>query len=218
MSSPLRFELQHQDAKTGARAGLLHTRRGIVETPVFMPVGTLATVKGLTPDLVRSTDAKLVLCNTYHLALRPGEDIIDSLGGLHTFMDWPGPILTDSGGFQVFSLAKMNKVTEQGVVFRSHIDGAELDLTPEKSIEIQQNLVVILPWRLIMWSPCPIAKTRLRMPVTVQRGGRPVAESTPSIPIRRYSQSCRVGLIRHCDASLRGTYRRWIFQGTLWGA
>ncbi len=140
MSSPLRFELQHQDAKTGARAGLLHTRRGIVETPVFMPVGTLATVKGLTPDLVRSTDAKLVLCNTYHLALRPGEDIIDSLGGLHTFMDWPGPILTDSGGFQVFSLAKMNKVTEQGVVFRSHIDGAELDLTPEKSIEIQQKL------------------------------------------------------------------------------
>ena len=114
---PAAFELQHQDAKTGARAGLLHTRRGIVETPVFMPVGTLATVKGLTPDLVRSTDAKLVLCNTYHLALRPGEDIIDSLGGLHTFMDWPGPILTDSGGFQVFSLAKMNKVTEQGVVF-----------------------------------------------------------------------------------------------------
>ena len=135
-----RFELQHVDSQTGARAGLLHFRHGVVETPIFMPVGTLGTVKGLTPDLLRSTHAKIVLCNTYHLTLRPGEEVVAALGGLHQFMGWDGPILTDSGGFQVFSLSEMNKVTEQGVEFRSHIDGSKLEITPERSIEIQQTL------------------------------------------------------------------------------
>ncbi|MDB4650851.1 tRNA-guanine transglycosylase [Pirellulaceae bacterium] len=135
-----RFELEHVDSQTGARAGLLHFRQGVVPTPIFMPVGTLGTVKGLTPDLVRSTQAKIVLCNTYHLTLRPGEDVVAALGGLHQFMGWDGPILTDSGGFQVFSLSEMNKVTEQGVEFRSHIDGAKFEITPERSIEIQQTL------------------------------------------------------------------------------
>lgn len=105
-----------------------------------MPVGTLGTVKGLAPEMIASTDARLVLCNTYHLALRPGEDVVKELGGLHQFMQWPGPILTDSGGFQVFSLSRLNRVTEQGVVFRSHIDGSEIELTPERSIRIQQTL------------------------------------------------------------------------------
>ena len=135
-----RFELEHVDSQTGARAGLLHFRQGVVPTPIFMPVGTLGTVKGLTPDLIRSTQAKIVLCNTYHLTLRPGEDVVAALGGLHQFMGWDGPILTDSGGFQVFSLSEMNKVTEQGVEFRSHIDGVKFEITPERSIEIQQTL------------------------------------------------------------------------------
>lgn len=139
-SKAFSFEIEHIDRETGARAGILHTHRGSVPTPVFMPVGTLGTVKGLTPDLIKSTGASIVLGNTYHLALRPGEDIVADLGGLHEFMQWDGPILTDSGGFQVFSLANMNRVTEDGVKFRSHIDGSEIEITPERSIEIQQKL------------------------------------------------------------------------------
>lgn len=137
---PFSFEVEHIDSKTGARAGVLHTFRGSIKTPVFMPVGTIGTVKGLTPDLIASTQAQIILCNTYHLALRPGEEVVKELGGLHEFTQWSGPILTDSGGFQVFSLSNMNKVTEQGVVFRSHIDGSEIEITPERSIDIQQKL------------------------------------------------------------------------------
>lgn len=105
-----------------------------------MPVGTLATVKGLTPDQVRATGSTMVLANTYHLTLRPGEGVVAALGGLHKFMDWQGPILTDSGGFQVFSMAELAKLTEEGVTFRSHVDGRRLDLTPERAIQIQQDL------------------------------------------------------------------------------
>ncbi len=116
------------------------TPHGIVDTPVFMPVGTQATVKGLTPDQLSATGSTMVLANTYHLALRPGEDVVAALGGLHSFMGWDGPILTDSGGFQVFSLAARSKITEQGVAFRSHIDGRLLNLTPESAMSIQQKL------------------------------------------------------------------------------
>ena len=140
MNHQFSFELQHVDRRSGARAGLLRVRGQEIPTPIFMPVGTLGSVKGLTADLIRSTKAKIVLCNTYHLALRPGEEVVESLGGLHRFMDWQGPILTDSGGFQVFSLSKMNKVTESGVTFQSHIDGSKIEITPERSIEIQQRL------------------------------------------------------------------------------
>lgn len=139
-SKAFSFELVHVDRHTGARAGVLHTFRGEVPTPIFMPVGTLGSVKGLTPELIKGTQAKIVLCNTYHLTLRPGEDVVEELGGLHEFMQWPGPILTDSGGFQVFSLSDRNEVTENGVVFRSHIDGSRIEITPERSIEIQQKL------------------------------------------------------------------------------
>ena len=116
------------------------TPHGPVETPVFMPVGTQATVKGLTPEMVRSAGAQIILGNTYHLALRPGDDLIAELGGLHRFMHWDGPILTDSGGFQVFSLASQVKVTDHGAKFRSHIDGSPLELTPERAVDIQQSL------------------------------------------------------------------------------
>jgi len=123
-----------------ARAGLLHTAHGPVETPVFMPVGTAGTVKAMTADAVRSTGAGIVLGNTYHLMLRPGAETVAGLGGLHRFMDWPGPILTDSGGFQVMSLGKLRTLDAEGVTFRSHLDGTQYRLTPERSIEIQHLL------------------------------------------------------------------------------
>ena len=132
------FQLTATDAL--ARAGVFSTPHGDVETPAFMPVGTVGTVKGLTIDQVRATGAQMVLCNTYHLSLRPGEEIVRELGGLHEMMGWDGPILTDSGGFQIFSLAKIGKVTEEQAVFRSHIDGALIELSPERAIEIQEAL------------------------------------------------------------------------------
>jgi queuine tRNA-ribosyltransferase len=132
------FSLQHRDGE--ARAGQIATPHGAIETPVFMPVGTQATVKGLTPRMLRETGAQIILGNTYHLALRPGDELIAALGGLHKFMAWDGPILTDSGGFQLFSLATQVKITDHGAKFRSHIDGSPLELTPERAVEIQQNL------------------------------------------------------------------------------
>ncbi len=140
MSTSFSFELIHQDAHCAARRSRFNTPHGAVEMPAFMPVGTLGTVKGLTIDLVRQTGAQMVLSNTYHLALRPGDEVVKKLGGLHQFMGWDGPILTDSGGFQLFSLAQMTKIKEEGATFRSHIDGSLLHLTPERAIQIQENL------------------------------------------------------------------------------
>ena len=138
--TPFAFSLRHVDPRCGARRGTLRTPHGEVQTPVFMPVGTVGSVKGVDVDRLRETGARMVLGNTYHLALRPGDEIVAELGGLHAFMGWDGPILTDSGGFQVFSLADCSKVDEQGVSFRSHIDGSPVRLTPERSITIQENL------------------------------------------------------------------------------
>jgi len=123
-----------------ARRGTIHSPRGDIETPAFMPVGTVGTVKAMYPEQVRETGADILLGNTYHLMLRPGAERVAALGGLHTFMDWQRPILTDSGGFQVMSLAKLRKLTEHGVTFRSHLDGSAYELTPERSIEIQTLL------------------------------------------------------------------------------
>ncbi len=125
---------------TRARAGLLQTAHGEVETPVFMPVGTLGTVKSISPEELIDCETQIILGNTYHLYLRPGCEVISLFGGLHSFMHWNGPILTDSGGFQVFSLAKLRKMTEEGALFQSHIDGSQHLLTPEKSVEIQHCL------------------------------------------------------------------------------
>ena len=141
MEQPIRYELIKKDAKTGARRGRIHTPHGIIETPVFMPVGTQATVKTMTPDELRDEiKAKIILSNTYHLYLRPGDELVAEAGGLHKFMNWDGAILTDSGGFQVFSLAKPKDITEEGVKFKNHLNGDNLLLTPEKSIEIQNKL------------------------------------------------------------------------------
>ena len=134
------FEIISASKTTKARAGLLQTAHGAVETPVFMPVGTLATVKSLTPEELLDCGTQIILGNTYHLYLRPGCEVIRRFSGLHGFMHWDRPILTDSGGFQVFSLAKLRKINEEGVIFQSHIDGSEHILTPEKSIEIQISL------------------------------------------------------------------------------
>src|SRR3984885_5069842 len=133
------FEVLKTDP-SGARLGRLTTPHGIIETPAFMPVGTAGTVKGMTQRDLEELNVGLLLANTYHLYLRPGHELIARLGGLHRFMAWNGGILTDSGGFQVFSLAKLRKVTEEGVRFRSHLDGSEHMLTPEKAIEIQRAL------------------------------------------------------------------------------
>lgn len=137
---PFRFSLHHTDPESGARRGTFQTPHGTVETPGFMPVGTQGTVKGLTIDQVSSTGAHMILGNTYHLGLRPGAATVRALGGLHAMFGWDGPILTDSGGFQVFSLKDIRKISEHAVVFRSHIDGAIIELTPEHSIEIQEAL------------------------------------------------------------------------------
>ena len=137
---PVRFTTLARDPACAARLGRLETPHGTVETPVFMPVGTQATVKGLTPDQIRETGTTMILANTYHLALRPGEQVVAALGGLHRFMAWDGPILTDSGGFQVFSMADRAKLTDDGVTFRSHLDGSRIELTPERAVAIQQEL------------------------------------------------------------------------------
>src|SRR5947207_13647240 len=135
------FDIQAERPVTRARAGVLHTGHGDIETPVFMPVGTQATVKGLSQrDLAQDLGVRILLGNTYHLYLRPGHELIERLGGLHRFMSWPRAILTDSGGFQVFSLSGIRKITEEAVRFRSHLDGSEHLLTPEKAAEIQLAL------------------------------------------------------------------------------
>ena len=134
------FDLLHRDSASQARRGRMTTARGVVETPVFMPVGTQGTVKGVLPETLEEIGAQIILANTYHLYLRPGHELIRQLGGLHKFMHWERPILTDSGGFQVFSLGELRKITEEGAAFQSHLDGSSHLLTPELSMAIQQAL------------------------------------------------------------------------------
>jgi queuine tRNA-ribosyltransferase len=140
MTSPATFSFQLQAVQGRARAGAFQTPHGLIPTPIFAPVGTQATVKSLTPSQVKDLGASLVLSNTYHLYLRPGDELVAEMGGLHQFMQWGGPMLTDSGGFQVFSLSESRKIDDDGVTFKSHIDGSTHRFTPEKSIHIQENL------------------------------------------------------------------------------
>jgi len=140
LSTELRFEILSRDSGTRARAGLLHTAHGTIETPCFMPVGTAGSVKGITQEQLERLGAQIILGNTYHLYLRPGHEVIREMGGLHRFMSWPHPILTDSGGYQVMSLKGLGRVTEDGVQFRSHLDGSAHFLSPERAVEIQMAL------------------------------------------------------------------------------
>ena len=161
------FELIHTCKQTGARYGKLHTPHGIVETPMFMPVGTLATVKNISPEELYDMNAGVILSNTYHLWLRPNPDVVEKAGGLHKFMNYKRPMLTDSGGFQVFSLSDHRKITEEGVHFRNHLNGDKLFLSPEKSIQIQNQLGADI---IMSFDECPpFPSTREYMVDSVNR-------------------------------------------------
>jgi queuine tRNA-ribosyltransferase len=182
----------------GARRGRIATAHGTIETPAFMPVGTAATVKAMTPDAVRATGAEIVLGNTYHLMLRPGAERVGKLGGLHKFMNWPGPILTDSGGFQVMSLAALRKITEKSVTFQSHIDGSAHELTPERSIEIQRQLDATITMVLDECTPFP--------------ADEPVAADSMRRSMR-WAQRCREAFVARDGYGLFGIVQGSIYPG-----
>lgn len=162
MSHAVRFELIKRCAQSGARLGVLHTPHGDIPTPIYMPVGTQATVKAMTSREMHEIGTHILLSNTYHLHLRPGEKLVEKAGGLHKFMDWNKPILTDSGGFQVFSLADMRKITEDGVTFRSHLDGSSLFMSPESNVDIQQALGADIAMVLDVCSAYPCSEEDAR--------------------------------------------------------
>ncbi len=162
MTEDFKFELIKTDSKTRARVGRMTTPRGVVDTPYFMPVGTQATVKTLSSEDLAALGVKIILSNTYHLYLRPGHEVIRAAGGLHSFMNWSGPILTDSGGFQVFSLAELNKITEEGAHFQSHIDGSRHFFTPELCIEVQEALGADIIMPLDECLPYPVDHDRAK--------------------------------------------------------
>jgi len=161
------FEIIHRSSENSARLGRIYTAHGHVDTPAFLPVGTQATVKSVTPEELRDLGVQIVLANTYHLYLRPGHDVISNLGGLHRFMHWDGPILTDSGGYQVFSLAKLREVSYRGVTFQSHLDGSRHLLTPEKAIEIQEALDSDIMMCLDECTPYPATAAEARKSLTL---------------------------------------------------
>lgn len=159
----LKFDLLKTDTKTKARLGKIHTEHGTIETPIFMPVGTRGAVKTLTNQQLIDINAQIILGNTYHLMLRPGKEILEKAGGLHRFMNWDRPILTDSGGFQVFSLAALNKITDEGVRFQSHIDGARYFLGPDESMEIQKIIGADIVMSFDECSPYPCERERIEI-------------------------------------------------------
>lgn len=164
------YELIAKDTQSKARRGRIHTQRGVIETPIFMPVGTHGTVKAMTVDDLKTVGAQIILANTYHLLLRPGHELIRELGGLHAFMDWDRPLLTDSGGFQVFSLGDLRAIDEEGVRFRSHIDGTLFSLTPESSIAVQEALGSDI---IMAFDECiPYPATREYVLASTARSGR----------------------------------------------
>jgi len=164
-----RFVLEGKDKESKARFGYFETIHGRVETPIFMPVGTVGSVKTVTPDELKDIGAQIILGNTYHLHLRPGDDVVKYFGGLHKFINWDRPILTDSGGFQVFSLSELKDINEEGVTFRSHLDGRKIFLTPEKSIEIQSNLGSDIMMVLDECVPYPCEKDYVKKSIELTR-------------------------------------------------
>jgi len=189
-TAPLRFELLASDTpRTHARLGRIYTCHGAFDTPAFMPVGTQGTIKGVLPDHVAGTGSQIILANTYHLMLRPGEKVVAALGGLHRFMAWPGPILTDSGGFQVFSLADIKRITDDGVTFRSHIDGSVVHLTPRRSIQVQNDLGADI---IMAFDECPPAEAPAEY-------HRTAVERT-----LRWAEQCRSAHARPAEQALFG--------------
>ena len=167
---PLTFDILRDDADSNARLGRVNTPHGSFDTPAFMPVGTQGTVKGILPEAIAKLNAQILLGNTYHLMLRPGSELIAEMGGLHRWIGWRRPILTDSGGFQVFSLSDINKITDEGVTFKSHLDGAMIHLTPERSIEVQNQLGADI---IMAFYDCPPAPAGKAAPHTGPGGVRP---------------------------------------------
>ena len=200
------FKIKVRDAQTRARTGELYTAHGVVETPVFMPVGTQATVKALEPRDLRGNDASIILGNTYHLMLRPGADLIAQMGGLHAFMNWERPILTDSGGFQVFSLAKMRKLTPNGCEFSSHLDGRRVFLGPAESMEVQRLLgsdIAMVFDECLPW-PCERLRAEKSVETTIRWAGESLA--APHAPGQLVFGIVQGGeyddLRQHCAAEL----------------
>ena len=200
---PLSFQLIAKDPASHARLGRVSTRHGVFDTPAFMPVGTQGTIKGVLPDHVAATGSQIILANTYHLLLRPGEQIVKELGDLHAFMSWPGPILTDSGGFQVFSLADIRTISDEGVSFKSHIDGSIIELTPRRSIQVQNDLGADI---IMAFDECPSGNrrsARIRSKRWSERcDGRNCARRHISVLMsRHFLPSCREGPTWICAAN-----------------
>lgn len=193
----MRFGWRPVAGDGAARAGVLHTAHGEVETPAFMPVGTAGTVKAMTADAVRATGARLVLGNTYHLMLRPGAGRIARLGGLHRMMDWHGPILTDSGGFQVMSLAALRRMDETGVTFQSHIDGSRHHLTPERSVEIQHQLGADITMCLDECTPYPATEAQVEASMRLSM---------------RWARRCRDAFVARAGHGLFGIVQGGVFD------
>jgi queuine tRNA-ribosyltransferase len=197
---PVRYELIRGDSKTSARLGRVATPHGSFDTPAFMPVGTQGSVKGVLPDHLEKTGTQIVLANTYHLMLRPGEKAVADLGGLHKFMGWGGPILTDSGGFQVFSLADLNEITDRGVKFKSHIDGSEVFLDARRSMEVQNDLG---PDIMMALDECPPGDARAEVHQRAVRRTLRWAEESIASHARRSEQGL-FGIVQGgVDVSLR---------------
>ena len=215
MTEPFSFTLTATDGM--ARRGEFVTPHGRVQTPAFMPVGTAGTVKGLHPEAVAETGAEIVLGNTYHLMLRPGPERIAALGGLHTFMNWPRPILTDSGGFQVMSLATLRKLTEQAVTFRSHLDGTMFELSPERSIEIQALLGADISMQLDECLKLPATHDEMvrAMKLSLRWAERSSAPSRRGrAKAMRCSASCRAATASSCGSKARANSSTSAFRAT----
>ncbi|NOZ01206.1 MAG: tRNA guanosine(34) transglycosylase Tgt, partial [Deltaproteobacteria bacterium] len=206
MSEGFSFEVVGRDAATSARLGLLKTPHGEIRTPAFMPVGTLGTVKGLLPEQVSGAGFGLILGNTYHLALRPGPEVIARHGGLHGFMGWNGAILTDSGGFQVYSLAKLRRVTDKGVAFRSHIDGSLHEFTPESVVGIQEILGSDIAMVLDVCPPSGAPKDEIERAVEIT-----TAWAARSLEARSRPDQALFGIVQGgLDAELRASHAQAI--------
>jgi queuine tRNA-ribosyltransferase len=194
--SALEFSVLHTDSQTGARVGRVKTPHGEFDTPVFMPVGTRASVKGIVPDLIQDTGAKIILANTYHLVLRPGVDVVAEAGGLHKFMNWPGSILTDSGGFQVFSLADLRQIDADGVTFNSHVDGQLIRLDPVSVMQAENGLGADIIMAFDECSPWPVD----------MKGAAVAVDRTI-----RWAEACKQAHARKSDQALFG-----IVQGSMY--
>ena len=198
----MKFTVNHQDSRTSARTGVLDTQHGSIKTPVFMPIGTQGAVKSLSPEEVTSLGSNLILGNTYHLYLRPGHKIIERAGGLHTFMNWPGALLTDSGGYQVYSLSRMNKISDEGVEFQSHLDGSSHHFTPEFSMEIQRSLGSDI---IMAFDECPIGNADYK---TVQKA----VNRTTDWAIRCNDYLSKYGPIHDWDQTLFPIVQGSVFE------